>query len=251
MPTVALEVVTPRLAERSCEIHVLPLKIGRGADCGVQLDPENRAISRVHLELIEEGGRVVLINRASNPKATVVDGRSLGADERVALAPGQTVRIFDTELALVAAPVVGLGFASRSGGGEIAREVLAPGRSIVATERADGRMILEPVAELAAYDQARFAGRLALVFYLDAGEPCCAVVSNPNGHPLMLDRSVLSQTALALEPFDLIEIDRHRIEIRPKDVGVILCEIPSCRGLNPEGRGVCRLCGAPLAGCDR
>jgi hypothetical protein len=250
MPTVALEVVNPRLAERSCEIHALPLKVGRGADCGVQLDPENRAISRVHLELVEEDGRIVLINRASNPKATVVDGRSLGAEERVVLEPGQVVRIFDTELALVEAPVVGLGFASRSGG-ETAFEVLAPGRSIVATERADGRMILEPVAELAAYDQERFAGRLALVFYLDAGEPCCAVVSNPAGHPLMLDRSVLSQTALALEPFDLIEIDRHRIEIRPKDAGVILCEIPSCRGLNPDGRGMCRLCGAPLAGCDK
>lgn len=252
MLTVAIEVINARLVENTRKSYTLPLRIGRGADCDIQLDPENRAISRVHIELVEEDGHVVLINRASNPKATVIDSRSLASQERVVLGPDAEFRIFDTELRLVSPMRLGLAISGARDARPALQEALAPERSLVAVESDDGRLEVEGVADLAHYDRSRFAGRLALAFYYDGGQPSLAVVSNPNNETLLLDRAEVDQPALYLQPLDTIEIGKHRIEVLKPGEPSIVCENPDCRVLNHYDRGDnCRLCGSRLFGETR
>ncbi|MFX4493833.1 FHA domain-containing protein, partial [Acinetobacter baumannii] len=75
--------------------------IGRGSNADIQLTAENRAISRIHLEIAEERGKIVVYNRASNVEATIFKGRPLTPNERLEIAPGDVLKIFETTITLL------------------------------------------------------------------------------------------------------------------------------------------------------
>ena len=73
MQTVAIEVTNEHRAEVQRRAYALPVTIGRGGSCDIQLDPDNRAISRVHVEIVDEGGSHVdgaRAGRTPSPNAT-------------------------------------------------------------------------------------------------------------------------------------------------------------------------------------
>lgn len=251
MPTVAIEVVNHRNAETMRRGYMLPVRIGRGATCDIQLDPENRAISRLHVEIVDEDGKPVLINRALNQNATHYRGRSLKASERVPLETGDSFRIFDFELKVLEPAqlvVLAVDRADLRPRGEFP---LVPGGALLAY--GDGhRLAIEQVANLARIDATRLADKLALIFYYDESEPTFAVLSNPERLQVYLDRGFVQQDALYLQPLDTIEIGDHRFEVHPVGQPAIVCENPSCQVLNEYDRGDnCRLCGTRLFGATR
>lgn len=251
MPTVAIEVVDERSAATTRRSHGLPVRIGRGAACDIQLDPENRAISRLHVELVEEDGRVFLLNRALNQNATRYQGRSLAANEKVPLEIGDSFRIFDFELTLLSPARLMVLAARRSDLRPRGEFPLAPGAAVLAVGD-EAEMVADTVADLAAVDTSRLAGRLAALFYYDGEEPTFAVLSNPNRTQVFLDRGFVQQDALYVQALDTIEIGDNRFEIHPVGQPAIVCETASCQVLNEYDRGEnCRLCGARLFGATR
>ncbi|MEJ1158478.1 FHA domain-containing protein [Prosthecomicrobium sp. N25] len=251
MPTVAIAVVNERNSEEMRQGYVLPVRIGRGAACNIQLDPENRAISRLHVEILEENGRIVLLNRALNQNATMFHGRSLAANEKVALEIGDSFRIFDYELKVLAPSTLGLLHVDKGSLRPRAEHPLVPGGAILAYGDAH-HLTVEPVARLDRIDTQKIAGRLALLFYFDGDQPTFAVLSNPEGLQVFLDRGLVQQDALYIQALDTIEIGDHRFEIHPVGEPAIVCENPSCQVLNHYDRGEnCRLCGTRLFGATR
>ena len=251
MSTVAIEVVNDRTSEQMRRGYALPVKIGRGADCDIQLDPENRAISRFHVEIQEEGGRLVLHNRALNQNATFYRGRALSANERVFLEIGDSFRIFDFEMKLMTPASLAVLVANRRDLRVRAEHPLVAGGAILAFGDAT-RMSVEVLPNVARLDPARYAGRLAVMFYYDGEEPTFAVLSNPANVQVFLDRGFVQQAALYVQPLDTIEIGDNRFEVHPFGKPAILCENPSCQVLNLYDRGEnCRLCGTRLFGATR
>ena len=251
MQTVAIEVVNANRPDPLRRAYALPVKIGRGANCDIQLDSDNRAISRVHVEIVEEGGRIILYNRASNLNSTQFLGRSLVPNERIEVTVGDQLKIFDYEVKIMSPARIGLVFSSRRDLKSRGEYHLVPGGGVLAYETA-GRLAVEPVANLAKLDTARLAGAMAVLFYYDGEEPTFAVLSNPQSVQVMLDRGLVQQQALYVRPLDTIEFGDHRIEVLSVGEASIVCENASCQVLNHYDRSEnCRLCGTRLFGATR
>jgi hypothetical protein len=251
MPTVAIAVVNQRSSEEMRQGYALPVRIGRGAACNIQLDPENRAISRLHVEIMEENGHIVLLNRALNQNATIFRGRSLAANEKVLLEIGDSFRIFDFELTVLSPATLGLLHVDKGSLRPRSEHPLVAGSAILAI--GDKRHIaLEPVAQVNRIDPAKLKGRFACLFYFDGDQPTFAVLSNPDQLQVFLDRGLVQQDALYIQALDTIEVGDHRFEIHPVGEPAIVCENTSCQVLNPYDRGEnCRLCGTRLFGATR
>jgi FHA domain len=251
MQTVAIEVVSERQPHPTRRAYALPVKIGRGANCDIQLDPDNRAISRIHVEIVDEGGRTVIYNRASNVNATMFLGRSLRPNERVEVTAGDQIKIFDYQFKFMEPAEIGLVFTSRRDLKAYAEYHLVPGGAILATADSD-RLAVEPVPNLKAMDTSKLGAKLSLLFYYDADEPTFAVLANPDNTQVMLDRGLVQQQALYLRALDTIEIGDYRIEVLKVGEPAIVCANFSCQVLNEYDRSEnCRLCGTRLFGDTR
>ena len=250
MAVIALE-ISQSPAPPVRKVFNLPLTVGRGSSCDIQLAANNRAISRVHVELAEERGRTVVYNRASNLEATQFNGRPMGANERAELRPGDRITIFGTVLTLLEPARLGIMISRRSDLKPVGDYHLLPGAAVLATEQA-GELAVETVNDLPAFDAAPLADKLALLFYYDGPEPTCALLSNPEGLPLLLDRGLVDQQALYLRAEDTLEIGTFRYEVVTIGEASIVCENPACQVLNGYDRGeTCRMCGTRLFGATR
>lgn len=251
MPTVAIAVLNERLSEEMRRGYALPVKIGRGANCDIQLDPENRAISRLHVEIVEEDGQVFLYNRALNQNATMYRGRSLRGNEKIPLAVGDSFKIFDFEITMLSPAKLAVLVSDKQDLRPRGEYPLVPGSALVAYGTAT-RITVEPVADLARFDPGRVSGKLAVLFYFDGDQPTFAVLSNPENLQVMLDRGLVQQNALYVQALDTIEFGQHRFEVHPVGEPAILCENVSCQVLNLYDRGDnCRICGTRLFGATR
>jgi hypothetical protein len=251
MSKIAIEISGQSGTVNARRAYNVPVTIGRGSSCDIQLEAHNRAISRVHLEIVEERGRNFLYNRASNLEATQFKGRWLTPNERIDIVPGDQVRIFGTEIKILEPAKFGIIFARRSDLKPIAEHHLLPGNAILAYETVEG-LTIEPVLDLAKLDTSRLADRLAVLFYYDGVEPTFAVISNPAELPILLDRGLVDQPALYIQAGDTIEAGAHRYEMMIVGEARIICENAGCQVLNACDRGEnCRVCGAPLFGATR
>jgi len=247
----ALEIVRTETATSSRRLLRLPVSIGRGSGCDIQLEADNRAISRVHLEIVEERGRSVVYNRASNLEATQFKGRSLAPNERVEVVPGDSLTIFGTEIRILAPAKLGILVSRRSDLKPVGDYHLLPGSALLAVEAGEG-VTVERVDDLAGLDTAALADRLAVLFYYDGAEPTCAIISNPAELPVLLDRGLVDQPALYIHAEDTIEVGAHRYEVMTVGEASIVCENPGCQVLNAYDRGEnCRICGTRLFGATR
>jgi hypothetical protein len=251
MRTVSIEVMNERLGERMSQGFGFPVNIGRGSDCHIQLDPENRAISRLHVVLTDNGTDILLDNRASNANVTSVGGRPLRPGEKARLAIGDSFRIFDYDLKIMEPASIAILFASKKDLRPRAEHLLLPGRALLAYEEGN-RLLVEPVPNLERLDASRFANRMAVLFYYDGENPTFAMLGDPQTRQVLLDRGIVQQQALYIQALDTIEIGDHRFEIHAVGEPAILCENVSCQVLNAYDRGEnCRLCGTRLFGDTR
>ncbi|MDR3372861.1 MAG: FHA domain-containing protein [Ancalomicrobiaceae bacterium] len=246
MQTVAIEVTNEHRAEVQRRAYSLPVTIGRGGTCDIQLDPDNRAISRVHVEIVEEGGRTILYNRASNANATRVERRGLQPGERVELHPGYSIGVFDYTLKLLEPARIGIAVADRHDLTVSKEFHLVPGSAIIAYE-SPGGLVVEAAASLSEVKTEGLGGNLTVLFYYDGDEPTFAILANPAQEQVLLDRGLIRQNALYLRPFDTIEFGTTRIEVLNVGQASIVCDNPGCRVVNAVDAGShCRLCGTPL-----
>jgi len=251
MPTLAIEVTGPQRALKSRGTYHLPVTVGRGSGCDIQLEADNRAISRVHLEIVEERGRSFVYNRASNLEATQFKGRSLMPNERVEVVPGDSLSIFGTDITILEPAKLGIMIARRSDLKPIAEHYLLPGSAVLAYEIA-GILTIETVSDLTKLETGRLADCLAVLFYHDGAEPTVAILSNPDELPVLLDRGIVGQPALYIHAEDTIDVGAHRYEVMTVGEASIVCENPGCQVLNAYDRGEnCRVCGTRLFGATR
>jgi hypothetical protein len=251
MPTIALEVTRQDPAFAARRTYQLPVTVGRGTGCDIQLAADNRAISRLHLEIVEERGRLVSYNRASNLEATSFNGRGLTPNERVEIVPGDAFRIFETNITVLQPAKLGIMIARRSDLKPMAEHYLLPGAAILGVEVA-GVLTVELIPDLAKLESIQMADKLAVLFYYDGDEPTLAVLSNPSGMPVLLDRAIVDQQAIYIHSEDTIEVGEHRYEVMTVGEASIVCENPGCQVLNAYDRGeTCRICGTRLFGATR
>jgi hypothetical protein len=251
VPNIAIEVTGSEYALKSRRTYHLPVTIGRGSGCDIQLEADNRAISRVHVEIVEERGRSYAYNRASNLEATQFRGRSLTPNERVEVVPGDVLTIFGTEIRVLESAKLGIMIARRSDLKPLGEHHLLPGSALLAYEIAE-ILTVEPVADLAKLETGHLANRLAVLFYYDGPEPTFAVVSNPDNLPVLVDRALIDQPAIYIHAEDTIEVGTHRYEVMTVGEASIVCENPGCQVLNAYDRGEnCRVCGTRLFGATR
>jgi hypothetical protein len=251
MPIIALEVTRTNPPSTIRGTYSLPVSIGRGSGCDIQLEADNRAISRVHVEIVEERGHSVAYNRASNLDATRCNERSLAPNERVELVQGDVLAIFGTEIKLLPPATLGLLIARRTDLKPVGDYHLLPGTAILAIETAH-ELLVERVADVAAIDMDEIGDRLAVLFYFDGSEPTLAILSNPEASPVLLDRGIVDQPALYLQPEDTIEVGNYRYEVMTVGLASVICENPGCQVLNAYDRGeTCRICGTRLFGPTR
>lgn len=251
MQTISLEVSDPVNGVILRRGFTLPVTIGRGSTAKVQLTAENRAISRIHLEIVEERGRIVVYNRASNVEATYFKGKALAPNERVEIVPGDALKIFDTTITLLPPARLGILFARSSDLKIVASEALIPGAGLLATEGPTGLQV-EAVADVATIRPAQVGSGFAALFYYDGAEPTFAVLANPANRPIRIDTEIVAQAALYVHPEDTIEAGEDRFEVVAAGSPSIVCENAACRVLNACDRAeACRLCGAQLFGSTR
>ncbi|MDR3496763.1 MAG: FHA domain-containing protein [Ancalomicrobiaceae bacterium] len=247
MQTVAIEVTNEHRVQALRRAYPLPVTIGRGGTCDIQLDPDNRAISRVHVEIVEENGRTVLYNRASNANATRVEGRGLQPGERVEMHTGYSISIFGYTLKLIEPAHIGIAFADRITLTVTKEFHLVPGSAVLAYE-APGGLVVEPAANLSELNTEALGGSLTMLFYFDGEQPTLAILANPAHTEVLLDRGMIHQQALYLRPLDTIEFGTTRIEVLSVGQPGIVCDNPGCRVVNAaDGSVICRLCGSPLS----
>jgi len=251
MSMIALEIARQIPASAARRVYSLPVTIGRGSGCNIQLPADNRAISRLHVEIIEEDGRIVACNRASNLEATRFNGRGLRPNERQELVPGDTLTIFGTAIRVLEPVRLGVLIARRGDLKVLAEQYLLPGSALLAIEFA-GQVTVDVVDDLATIETDRLVDRLAVLFYFDGDEPTLAVMSNPSQLPILLDRAIVEQQAIYIRPEDTIEVGEHRFEVMSVGQTGIVCEKSRCHVLNISDRSeTCRLCGTPLSGAAR
>lgn len=251
MQTIALDVtdsVHGILFRRSFS---LPVTIGRGSNANIQLTAENRAISRIHLEIVEERGKIVVYNRASNVEATIFKGRPLTPNERLEIAPGDVLKIFETTITLLPAAKIGVIFAHSADLKVIATEPLVAGAGLLATEVA-GTLVVDVVPDIGKIAPDRLGSGLAVLFYYDGTEPTFAILANPAGLQVLLDKEIVAQPALYIHPEDTIEAGPYRFEVLAPGQPCIICENADCRVLNScDGGDKCRRCGETVGGSTR
>lgn len=251
MQTIALEVtdsVHGILVRRS---FALPVTIGRGSNADIQLTAENRAISRIHLEIVEERGKTVVYNRASNVEATLFKARPLMPNERLEIAPGDVLKIFETTITLLPTPRIGVIFANTSDLKVLSCELLVAGGGLLASELA-GVLVVDAVPDVTKIAPDRLGSGFAALFYYDGTEPTFAILANPAGVQVLLDKEIVAQPALYIQPQDTIEAGPYRFEIIAPGAPCIICENPECRVLNScDGGDKCRHCGASVGGSTR
>lgn len=231
--------------------YPLPVSIGRAVGCDIQLDTDNRSISRFHAQLIEIDGGLRLINRAASLGATSLDGRALRPGENAPIALGQTIRIYDFTLKVSAPPPLILLIADRRDLKPRAVHAFMPATALVVRDVGVG-FAVDLVADLAQYDTSSLADTLALAFYYDSGRPTVAVMSNPIRLPLLIDRAAIQQNAVYIDALDTIEIGALRLELHGVGEPATVCPTPACQALNAIDQGpACRLCGGPLGNTTR
>jgi hypothetical protein len=248
MASIFLETMDETAGEPTRHVVDAPATVGRGAECDLRLDPANRALSRIHLEVVAEDGGLYVVNRASNPGTTRHDGRSLVQGDRIALpATGAlTFALFGTEVRVGRAGALSVAV-SRSPDGEpvedLGRYDLVPGSAVLV--RAGPPATVTTIAPAAwAPPPAGAVPEAQLAVYLDRGQPTLAVLGRADG-PVTIDGAELPTASAYLRPLESVAHGGLKLELHEEGLDFRRC--PTCATLNPPGRAACRICGVPFA----
>jgi pilus assembly protein CpaF len=86
--------------ERQCPLAGLPLTLGRTGDCDLVLSDPTREVSKFHARLVQEGGRVCVVDLGSRNR-TYLNGRPIAANKPAPLVAGDCLHIGPYALKLI------------------------------------------------------------------------------------------------------------------------------------------------------
>jgi hypothetical protein len=244
MISIAVDHSADEAGEPARRIFGTPVRIGRGVECQIRLDASNRAISRVHLEVIEEAGRVFVHNRGSNPGTTRLDGRIVAPDEKLPVPEDGMLAIS------VLGDLIRIGRAGPleveavlPGGARLGREALEPGRAVVL--RAASSPVFASVDPAAWTRDEQSGGEIAL--FLDEGQPALVVLIRPKSDAVAIDRGEVAAPTAYLRPLETVRFAGYGLRLLEKGQAVMECTKAECGCLNAAEVTTCRACGADLA----
>ena len=218
----------------------LPAQIGRQSEVQNQilLGSQYNRISRVHGVVERTSRGLIYTDRSTH--GTRINGLEIH-NSRVSLVTNFQIDVEDYTITRVdVVPFVILHTDHRLV--ELQRVELLPGRGFGLTTTS-GR------PELIDLDRWTEWGK-PIVGHLEVGDEQPVWVQ-PSGNPIECRRNkgVMAQARTPLASLDVLEIDRHRLEILHPHEGRIVCGNNRCNLLNPPPlAGNCRFCGHDLAG---
>lgn len=249
MASIYLELVEEMAGEPTRHVVDAPATVGRGAECDLRLDPSNRALSRVHLEVVEDSGGLFVVNRASNTGTTRHAGKALSQGDRVAL-PADTPLVFSLfgiEVRVGRAGVLAVTVTAERDGEpaeDLGRYALVPGTAVLV--RSGPPVTVREIApEAWAPPAADAAPEGQLAVYLDRGQPALAVLGRLGDAPVTIDDAELTTVSAYLRPLETVAHAGLRLELHEDGLDFRRC--PSCAALNTTSIGACRICGAGFA----
>lgn len=246
MASIYLETVEEIAGEPTRHVVDAPATVGRGAECDLRLDPANRALSRVHLEVVDEPDGVFVVNRASNPGTTRHDGRSLAQGDRIPVPRfgALSFSLFGTEvrIGLAGALCVAVTYRPETGPVEtLGRHPLEPGTALLL--RSGPPASVTAIAPDAWSPPAAGAAPEAqIAVYLDRGQPTLAVLGRIDAAPVTIDGAELETASAYLRPLESVAHAGLMLELHEDGLDFRRC--PTCATLNPTPRATCRICGA-------
>lgn len=242
MISIFIETSVKASAEPARRVVGLPATIGRGLDCTVRLGADIKAISRNHLEVVEESGRAVVINRGSNPGTSRHGGRVLAVGERLPIAPGSSLTVDVLDHAVTVGYAGALLLNIHDGDAAPVSFDLAPGMAVAVAIGPEGRRIERIVPETWHPP----GTGVVLVLFLDRGQPACARIGAPEAAPIRIDHALSSGVTAWLRPTEAVLFEGFRCEIVEVGRPVVRCPDPACATLSEVGRNTCRVCGTRL-----
>lgn len=247
MISIAIDHMPESSGEPSRRVFGTPVRIGRGAECEVRLDAANRAISRVHLEVVEEAGEPVVVNRGSNPGTTRHAGRILAPEDRLDVPQAGEVVV----------SVLGEAIAI-SRAGPLRIEAIAPdGRVLGSEPLAEGRAVVlraGPGAVFASVNPAEWTrdeasdGEIAL--FLDAGQPALVVLIRPKTGSVAIDNGEVATPTAYLRPLETVRFAGYRLCLWEDGHAARTCTRSACGCLTPASASQCRVCGTEFAAAE-
>lgn len=249
MASIFLETMEETAGEPTRHVVDAPATVGRGAECDLRLDPANRALSRVHLEVVDEPDGVFVVNRASNPGTTRHDGRSLAQGDRIPVPKfgALSFNLFGTEVRVGLAGGLSVAVSYRPDTGPVAalgRHPLEPGTALLL--RSGPPASVTAIAPDAwAPPAAGAAPEAQLAVYLDRGQPTLAVLGRIDAAPVTIDGAELETTSAYLRPLE--SVAHAGLMLQLHEDGLEFRRCPTCATLNPMNRATCRICGALFA----
>lgn len=246
MVSIFLETLDETAGEPTRHVVDAPATIGRGAECDLRLDPANRALSRIHLEVVDEEDGVFVVNRASNPGTTRHDGRSLAPDDRLPLPKigALDFALFGTNVRVGRAGVLSVKV-SWAPDGEAAEdlgehELVAGSAVLIRSGPPPAVSVIAPDAWTPPAADAAPEGQMAV--YLDRGQPTLAVLGRLEGTTVTIDGAELTTASAYLRPLEMVAHGGLKLELHEQGLDFRRC--PTCATLNPAPRLTCRICGA-------
>lgn len=249
MASIFLETIDETAGEPTRHVVDAPATVGRGAECDLRLDPANRALSRIHLEVVEEADGVFVVNRASNPGTSRHDGRTLALGDRVPVPKfgALSFSLFGTEVRVGLAGTLSIAVTWKPEGApaeDLGRHPLVAGTALLL--RSGPPAAVTGIAPDAwAPPGADAAPEAQLAVYLDRGQPTMAVLGRLGSAPVTIDGAELSTNSAYLRPLESVAHAGLALELHEDGLDFRRC--PTCATLNPAARATCRICGAVFA----
>jgi hypothetical protein len=251
--------VTLKGRQISAGRYQVPVTIGRGEHNAVRIghDPQVATISRTHVSIQRQGDGLQLVDNSVN--GTIYRGERMRQGTVVQLGASDHFNIFEFEISVAKArynpaiPVI------------LEAHVLVDG-VMKGKPFLIGEMLLLCFKTNGGYrfDQAPRQADFQAIFSrhrIDAEHLFAAIAADDYGKGLLatqlpaerpamtINRHLVVQQYMAIEPRTVIEMDNIRIELYPPGEHSLKCSNPSCQLLNPyDLNGNCIYCSFGLVG---
>jgi hypothetical protein len=232
--------------------HAVPFTIGRGSNATIRFDTDREDISRIHVEVRSEGGRLVAYDRSRN--GTIHRGKRMDPTAPAALADVDTLSIAEFQVKLTKAPslaAVPVSFVAKVRTRAAHDHPFSLGPTMLAIVDKGGSVAgaaIQPTDAESAAQGYRAAGQTPLAMVWAAGGAAHILITPEIGAlKVAINRAPQRPGTMTLAPLDVVRIADLRIEIHEPGKKAIECVNAECQLLNPYDPDVnCRWCGFKL-----
>lgn len=252
MDLVDVQVAGPDGSVLATARHAVPFTIGRGSNATIRFDTDREDISRIHVEIRSDGGRLIAFDRSRN--GTLHRGRRMDPAQPVTLADSDTLAIAEFQVRLTKAPslaAVPVAYVAKVRTRASHEHPFNLGPTMLAIYDKGGAVsaaAIQPTDPEAAAQGYRAAGQSPLaIIWAAGGRPSALIAPEIGNLKVALNRAPQRPGTIALTALDVLKIADMRIEILEPGQRAIECVNAECQLLNPYDPDVnCRWCGFKL-----